>query len=191
MLRKYINKMNHAFGNPDAKIILELYEDYECEYCGRAYRELKALHEYFQEEICFIYKHFPILRMHPSALLAAQVVEACALQQKYLQAHDLILDCQEFLEYGLGGIISLLKKNHSISVQQLNIDLNSEVIRRKIDNDIKIGTQSGIKNTPAIFINGLIYKGAVKFDSIATCLKEMILDYNVDFRHNKEEDKRA
>jgi hypothetical protein len=48
--------------------------------------------------------------MHSFALLAAQVLEACALQQKYLQAHDLILDCQEFLEYELGGIISLLKK---------------------------------------------------------------------------------
>ena len=68
------------------------------------------MREYFQEEICFIYKHFPVVRMHSFALLAAQVLEACALQQKYLQAHDLILDCQEFLEYELGGIISLLKK---------------------------------------------------------------------------------
>ena len=109
------------------------------------------MREYFQEEICFIYKHFPVVRMNSFALLAAQVLEACALQQKYLQAHDLILDCQEFLEYELGGNHKSSKKNHSISVQQLNIDLKSEVIRGKIDNDIKTGTQSGMKNTPLFY----------------------------------------
>lgn len=57
MLTQYINKMNHVSGNPNSKIIMEVYEDYECEHCGKAFRELKALREYFKEEICLIYKH--------------------------------------------------------------------------------------------------------------------------------------
>ena len=186
MLIKYINKMNHVFGNPDSKIIMEVYEDYECERCGRAFRELKALREYFKEEMCLIYKHFPIVRMHPSALLAAQIVEACGLQQKYLEAHDLIFECQEFLEYGLGGIIDLLKKDYSVSIEQLNVDLKGVAIKRKIDEDIESGKQLGIMNTPAIFINGSMYGGAVKSDSIATILKEKIFEHKMDPTPNKE-----
>lgn len=186
MVSQYINKMNHIFGNPHSKIIMEVYEDYECEHCGKSFRELKALREYFKKEVCIVYKYFPIVRMHPSALLAAQIVEACALQQKYLQAHDLILECQEFLEYGLGGIIHLLKKDYSISEQQLDEDLKGVAMRRKIDDDIKSGTQLGIMNTPAIFINGLMYEGAVKFDSIATILKEKIFEYKMASPRNKK-----
>ncbi len=66
--------------------------------------------------------------MHPSALLAAQIVESYGFQQKYLQAHDLILKCQEFLECGLGGIIRRLKKDYSVSIKQLNVDLKEGAI---------------------------------------------------------------
>ena len=191
MIRQYINKMSHIFGNPYSSIVMEVYEDFECEHCGKAFRELKALREYFKEEMCIVYKHFPVVRMHPSALLASKIVESCALQQKYLQAHDLILECQEFLEYGLGGIIQLLKKDYSISESQLDEDLKGMAIGRKINNDIKSGTQLGIKNTPAIFINGLMYEGAIKFDSIAKVLKEMIFEFKMNSICNKKEDKRA
>ena len=191
MLRHYINKMNNFFGNPDSKIIMEVYEDYECENCSRAFRELKALREYFKEEMCIIYKNFPSVRMHPSSLLAAQIVESCGLQQKYLQAHDLILQCQDYLEYGLGGIIRLLKKDYSISEQQLNVDLKGMIIRRKIDNDIKSGMLLGIKNTPAIFINGLLYEGAIKFDAISTVLKEKMYEFKMSSTREINEDKRA
>lgn len=191
MVRKYINKMNHIFGNPDSKIIMEVYEDYECENCGKAFRELKALREYFKEEMCIVYKNFPFGRMHPSALMAAKIVESCGLQQKFLQAHDLILDCQEYLEYGLGGIIRLLKKDYSISENQLNEDLKGMIIRGKIDNDIQSGMLLGIKNTPAIFLNGLLYEGAVKFDAISTILKEKLYEFKNYSARDKKVDKRA
>lgn len=170
---------------------MEVYEDYECENCGRAFRELKALRDYFKEEMCMVYRNFPFARIHPSALFAAQIVESCGLQQKYLQAHDLILECQEFLEYGLGGILRLLTKDYSISEKQLKEDLKGVAISRKINNDIKRGTLLGIKNTPAIYINGLLYQGAVKFDSIATILKEKIYEFKNSSTGNSNQDKRA
>ena len=191
MLRKYLNKMNHIFGNPNSKIIMEVYEDYESEECSKAFRELKALREYFKEEMCLIYRHFPIVRMHPSSFLAAQIVESCGLQQKYLQAHDLMLECQEYLEYGLGGIIRILKSDYSVSEQKLNDDLKEGIISRKINNDIKNGIQLGITDTPAIYINGLMYEGAVKFDSIATFLKEKMYELKMNAARDKNEDKRS
>lgn len=191
MLSHYINEKNNIFGNANSKIILELFEDYECEHCGKAFRELKAIRDYFKQEICFKYKNFPSVHMHPSALRAAQIAISCGLQQKYLQAHDLILEYQELLEYGIEGIIRILEKKLSVSVNQLFKDLKSVAIRKKIDDDIKRGTQLGIKNTPAIFINGLMYNGAVKFDAMSPVLKKMIFEYNIGAAYDKNENKRA
>lgn len=148
MLLSPINKSDHYIGNTNADAILVAYEDYECEYCGEAFKELTTLREYYEEEICVVYRNFPFIRMHPSALLAALVVEACALQNKFIQAHDLIFECQEYLEYGLGGILRLLQKNYSVSIEQLNEDLQKEDVKRKINEDIKSGMRCGINNTP-------------------------------------------
>lgn len=168
-----INKSDHFLGNTSAEIILIVYEDYECEYCGEAFKELTTLREYYKEEICVVYRNFPFIRMHPSALLAALVVEACALQNKFIQAHDIIFECQEYLEYGLGGILRILQKNHFVSIEQLNEDLQNEDVKRKINDDMEIGTRCGVKNTPAIFINDCRYAGTVKFEDMAKVINRL------------------
>lgn len=174
MLVPSINKSDHFAGNADSAITLLVYEDYECEYCSKAYRELKALRESYKDKVCFGYKNFPFINMHPHALLAARVVEGCAMQNKFIEAHDLIFQCQEYLEYGLGGILRLLEKNFSISIEQLNEDLKKEDLKKKVDDDIESGIRCGIKNTPAIFINGSMYTGGVKLDEIAYILDKML-----------------
>ncbi len=45
MLSQHLSKINHVVGNLHSKILLEVYEDYECEHCGNAHSELKALRE--------------------------------------------------------------------------------------------------------------------------------------------------
>ncbi|MGI8634298.1 MAG: DsbA family protein [Segetibacter sp.] len=173
MLLASAYKTDHFSGNTDAKMALLVYEDYECEYCSRAFKELKTLCECYKDEICIVYKNFPFIRMHPHALLAARVVEACSLQNKFIQAHDLIFECQEYLEYGLGGILRILEKNLSISIGQLNKDMQKEDLKRKVNDDIESSIRRGIKNTPAIFINDCMYTGEVKFEQMAKAVEEI------------------
>lgn len=162
-----VTKYDHIIGNANSKITFIVYEDYECEYCSKAFEELTNFRKFYKNEICFVYKNFPFIHMHPHALLAAKVVEACALQNKFIEAHDLIFKRQEYLEYGLGGILRLLEKNHSISIERLNLDMQREDLKKKVNDDIEGGIRCGIKNTPAIFIQGNLYIGIVKFDKLA------------------------
>lgn len=169
-----INESAHCIGDTDATITLLIYEDYECEYCGKAAKELTTLRKCYKDKIYIVYKNFPFIRMHPHALLAARVVEACALQNKFIEAHDLIFECQEYLEYGLGGILRLLERNFSVSIEQLNEDLQKEDVERKVNDDIESGIRCGIKNTPAIFINGCMYTGTVRFDEMAKAIEQLL-----------------
>jgi protein-disulfide isomerase len=173
MIVSPLNKSDHLLGNRYARIEVLVYEDYECEYCGKAFRELKELTKHFKKEVCFAYRHFPFVKIHPHAMLAAVVVEACALQNKFIEAHDCIFRNQEYLEYGLGGILRLLEKKHSVCLKKLNEDLEKRDVARKINDDIESGMRCDIKNTPAIFINGEMYAGdgtVLKLEKVITRL---------------------
>lgn len=174
MLLTAINKSDHFLGNTNAKVAVTVFEDYECEYCGKAFKELTALRRYYKEEIFIVYKNFPDTSTHPHALYAAKVVEACALQNKFIQAHDLIFNCQEYLDYGLGGILRVLQQKYSVSIDRLDLDLQKEDVIRKVNNDIESGKRYGIKNTPAILINGCKYTGPLKFDQMAKSIEEIL-----------------
>ena len=173
-----INNNDHLLKKKEVKLILLLYEDYECEYCGKAFVELKALREYFKENICIVYMHFPCAVMHPSAFLAALVAEASALQQKFIEVHDTIFELQSFLEYGLGGILGVIEKRFSISIKQLMEDIEKPTVINRVNEDIECGIQMGVKNTPAIFINNTMYKGPVTFNELAKTVRQQILKVN-------------
>ena len=169
-----LNPSDHSFGKSDASIMVVVYEDYECEYCEKAFDVLKQMRKDFQKELCVVYRHFPLVRMHPSPLLAALVVEACALQGKFLQAHDLIFERQEYLEYRLGGILRLLEKDHGVVLAQLHEDLKKLELKQKIDADIESGLQCGITITPAVFINSQRYVRKLEFSVLAEEIKKVL-----------------
>jgi len=181
-----LNKSDHLWGDKDAKVMLVVYEDYECESCSKSFRELRALCDYFKEEICMVFRHFPFTQKHPSAFQAALVVEACALQHKFQQARDLIFEYQQLLEYGLGGILRLLKKKYSISIEQLNEDLKRKDLKKRINDDIESGKRCGVQNTPAIFINDYKYAEAIKFDKMSEAIRKIISRINFDLRNKND-----
>lgn len=168
-----INKYDHFSGNRNAKIILVIYEDYECEYCGKAFRELKKLREWFKQKICVEYRHFP-QAFHPFAFSAALVAEAAALQHKFIQTHDLIFERQEYLEYGVGGILQLLAKDYAVSLEQLSEDMKKEELKRKINEDFENGIENNVRNTPTIFINGDMYQRDIKFPLLRNVIRQAL-----------------
>ncbi|MEO7485712.1 MAG: DsbA family protein [Ferruginibacter sp.] len=169
-----INDNNHFLVKKKTRLIILLYEDYESEYCGKAFTDLKEIREYFKDDVCFVYKNFPCTSNHPSAFLAALVAEASGLQKKFIEVHDTIFEHQSYLEYGLGGILRLIDKRYGVSMKQLMEDIETPNIKAKVNNDIKCGVQMGVKNTPAIFINNNIYNGAVKFKELSKTIRSNI-----------------
>lgn len=167
-----ITKYDHLLGDKEAKIKLIIYEDYECENSAKTYRELKTLVEYFKEIICVVYRNFPNKAIHPSGYLAALVAEAGALQNKFIQIHDTIFENQEYLEYGVGGILQLIEKKHNVSLQRLNDDMEKEELKKKIIDDLESGTVNNVRNTPTLFFNGSIYNGVIKFNELTKAIRQ-------------------
>lgn len=76
-----LQKEDHIRGNPNAPLVFIEYSDYECPFCKRFHSTLQAIMETYGKrgEVAWVYRHFPIVSLHPKAVQSAKAAE-CAAQ---------------------------------------------------------------------------------------------------------------
>lgn len=169
-LSQPVDGNDHIEGNPNAAAVVVEYGDYQCPYCGEAYPTLQEVVREMGDQICFVFRNFPLTEMHPNALRAAQFAEAAASVGKFWFAHDLLYENQDALGeedlYGyalqIGMPVSLLSKAFAGHFD------------RKITSDFNSGVRSGVNGTPSLFINGRRYDGDRDVGSIVDAIKMAI-----------------
>jgi protein-disulfide isomerase len=89
---------DHIQGPDTAPITLVEYGDYECPYCGQAYPIIKQIQGYFQDNLRFVFRNFPLTQVHPHAQKAAEAAEAADTQNKFWNMHDYLYEHQQALD---------------------------------------------------------------------------------------------
>ena len=136
-------------------VVLEEYGDYQCPPCGQLYPELKQIEKEYGNQVQIIFHHFPLVRMHKNALLAARAAEAARNQNKFWEMHDLLYRNQKqwadsddaqsiFLSYA---------RQLNLNADQFTRDLSSNLIDQKISADIQRGESIGVTGTPTVFLD--------------------------------------
>lgn len=69
---------DHIYGNPDAKVSLIEYSDFECPYCKRFHATAKELVDASDGEVNWVYRHFPLSFHNPGAQREAEASECAA-----------------------------------------------------------------------------------------------------------------
>lgn len=69
---------DHVRGNPDAPVTLIEYSDFECPFCGRFHPTAERVLEEYEGQVKWVYRHFPLTSIHPSAREAAVASECAA-----------------------------------------------------------------------------------------------------------------
>jgi protein-disulfide isomerase len=83
LLTPPVSERDHATGPEDAPVTLVEYGDFECPYCGMAYKVVKSAQQDLGKQLQFVFRHFPLAEAHPHARNAAQAAEAAAAQGKF------------------------------------------------------------------------------------------------------------
>ena len=151
-----VNSKDHISGNPAALIELVEYGDYECPYCGRAYPVIKDIQRKLGSEMKFVFRDFPLSKIHPHAFLAASATEAAALQNKFWEMHDIIFENQKMLDI---EHIFLFAKTIRLGMERFQYDIQQNTSTEKVHKDFESGIRSGVNRTPTFFINGEKYNG--------------------------------
>ncbi len=162
-------------GTKGGPITLVEYSDFECPFCKRGYDTVNALLKKYEGKIQFVYKHLP-LSFHPNAMPAAQYYEAIALQSKDKAGkfHDELFENFSKIKMGEKFFKDVAKKL-KVDMKKLEKDIDSEVVKKRIDEDLAEAKKFGFQGTPGFLFNGVPVKGAYPpehFDGIVEELKK-------------------
>jgi protein-disulfide isomerase len=162
-------------GTKGAPITLVEYSDFECPFCSRGYETVVKLLEKYKGKIQFVYKHLP-LSFHPNAMPAAQYYEAIRLQSKEKAGdfHDYLFENFSKIKMGEKFFKDVAKKL-KVDMKKLEKDIDSDVVKKRIDEDLAEAKKYGFQGTPGFLINGIPVKGAYPpehFDGIIEELKK-------------------
>lgn len=150
-LKVPVTDQDHQTGNPNAKVVLVEYGDYQCSHCGIAYPLVKRLLQQFDGELLFVFRNFPLQESHPQAMIAALAAEAAGKQNKFWEMHDTIYEHQNDLS---GNALFNYAASLHLDMERFARDWKSEDTLSKIESDFESGLRSGVNGTPSFFING-------------------------------------
>src|SRR5215475_14813530 len=89
-LESPVTERDHVIGPSDARVTVVTYGDYECPACQSRHRATEKMFDRLRGRVRFVYRHFPLLKVHPRALRAAEAAEAAAAQGKFWEMHRLL-----------------------------------------------------------------------------------------------------
>ena len=147
-------------GPADAWVTLVEFSDFECLYCGAAQPTIAQLLALYPTDLRLVFKHFP-LSFHADARPAAIAAECARVQGRFWQMHDLLWAGQPLLSS------SDLAADASGAGLELGVwqgCLSSSEAAARVDADIALGEQMGVRATPTFALNGQPLEGAVPLD---------------------------
>ena len=162
-----VGKSDHALGPEDAPVTLVEYGDYQCPYCADMNPTIKAIAKAMGTQLRFVFRHMPLLEMHPYAQHAAEAAEAAGAQGKFWEMHDAILQHQS--ELG-SDLLHQLAVKFKLDLGKFSADVEERRYRPRVKRDFMGGMRSGVAGTPTFFINGKRYEGALDHASLLSAI---------------------
>jgi protein-disulfide isomerase len=145
---------DHVRGDASAKVTVVEYGDFECPNCKQAAPALKLMIEHFSPDVRLVYRHFPLVEVHPHALAAAEAAEAAGAQGEFWRMHDMLFAGTLEPTFDLVRHYAI---ELGLDISRFDHEARNDVFRPHIDAHIKSGKQSGVRSTPGIFLNGSLY----------------------------------
>ncbi|HUK22219.1 MAG TPA: thioredoxin domain-containing protein [Gemmatimonadales bacterium] len=162
-----VSGSDHTDGLADAAITLVEYGDFECPFCREAYPIVKEVRRRLGSRLRFVWRSFPLKKVHEHAEHAAEVAEAAAAQGKFWPMHDRLferqfaLDDEYLIEYA--GELGL---DADRVARELDAGTYADTVRASFIGGIK----SGVNKTPSFFINGERYDGKWDLETLTAAL---------------------
>jgi len=173
-------------GNPDAKVTIVNYDDFECPFCARMHSTLMTdVLQQYGDKVKIVYKDYP-LSMHPWAIHAAN--NANCLAQENGKSYWEFADYVHANQKGISGAQRDVQSSFT-ELDRITLDIGKKngvdstklqaCVKAQSDKLVKAsmaeGDSIGVSATPTVFVNGERMEGAVDIEEVRAALNQQLL----------------
>lgn len=178
--KKNLFEGSTILGNPNAKISIVEFGDYQCTFCYKFHDNTfkKILDNYVTEgEVNFVYKDFPL--NGPASAMASEASYCAQEQGKFWKYHDLIYQNWEGENTGwlTRDALNRFAEDVELDVTKFNSCMNDSKYRQKVLEIEQFAREINIDATPSFIIfddtNAYRIIGAQPFEKFEQILNEL------------------
>ncbi len=161
-------------GNPDAKVVVQIFSDFECPFCSRVNPTIDEVIEKHGKDVKFVWRNLA-LPFHKNAPLAAEAAQEVYVQKgdkAFWQFHDKLFASQK----APGGIErpnleKFAQEVGGVDMAKFKKALDDRTHKARVEADAKAAGDAGITGTPGFVVNGYFISGAQPYGAFKKVIK--------------------
>lgn len=159
-----LTSSDFVLGESNAPVTVVEYGDFQCPFCGKFFKDTEPVlrEKYIKTgKIKLIWRDFAFLG--PESISAANASRCAGELGKFWEYHDYLFNSQRgenqgaFTKDNLKSFASVLRLDR----EKFNACVDGDKYFNAVQAQTKTGGEAGVQGTPAVFINGKIYVGAL------------------------------
>lgn len=158
-------------GEKQAPVSLVLYGDYESDACLKAHNVVNELTEESKGKVRYNYRHFPLTQIHQKAQKAAEAAVAAVQEGKFWEMHEILFQKKRGL-----GTVTLKEYAREVGVTNKKFleSLVNSTYSWEVRADLLEGLEKGVRDVPALFINGEKFEGKITHDALKKAIDDVL-----------------
>ncbi len=159
-----------SFGPATAKVTIVEFSDFQCPYCTRAATSVHKVKEKYGDKVRYLFRQFP-LNFHKNAAGAAEASLAAHAQGKFWEMHEIMFKNTSKLDRaGLEAHAASI----GLDMDKFKKALDSKEFKPRVDADLALGKDVGVKGTPSMFMNGKRVENPTDFEALSKEIEKLL-----------------
>jgi protein-disulfide isomerase len=173
-------------GNPNAKVTVVNFDDFQCPFCSRLHANLfTTVFKDYADRVKVVYKDYPLVEIHPWAMHAA--IDGNCLAEQNNEAY------WDFADYVHANPKVVAGASRADAYSNLDNAAKAQAQKHQLDQgklqacvqkqdeaavraSMAEGDKLGVDSTPTLFINGERFTGAVPEEELRAVLNRALAD---------------
>jgi protein-disulfide isomerase len=141
---------------PADEVVIIEYADFQCPGCAALWPVMDALKQDPDVAFTYVFRHFPLVNIHPNSMAAHRAAEAAGRQGNFFGMHDLLFQRQQQWSSATNAvaIFESYAEELGLNVEQFKTDAASQDVFDSISSDQDSGNQLNLTGTPTLLLNG-------------------------------------
>jgi protein-disulfide isomerase/uncharacterized membrane protein len=151
----YLDGQGWRKGSPKAPLVIVEFSDFQCPACKQAYELLETqILPQLGDKALFVFRHYPLVNIHPMAWIAASATEEAGKQGKFWEMYAQLFESQQALTKTR---ILKIAEELKLDVEKVRQAMdNQDIYFKKIYRDFEEGSKLGVQSTPSFIV---VYEG--------------------------------